>query len=642
MKPVLFVCMPFAGIDRPALGVSLLKSILAREGQASEVAYLNLWYAEMIGAADYGWVGDVGGSQECVPHTAMAGDWLFSQFHYGPGALDGEGFIEEILRGPTSRLAEAQIARIRALRATVARFIDRCLRTIRWDDYAIIGFTTTFEQNMASLALAARIKERYPHLVIVFGGANCEGPMGAELHEQYPFIDYVASGEADVSFPALVRALREGRSTDGIRGIFRRRPDGGTWTDGPAELFRDLDGLPYPDFDDYFAALANLRIGGTIAPALQMETARGCWWGERSHCSFCGLNGDTMRFRAKQPDRAFEELRYLVERHGVPHVQFVDNILDLGYLDTFLPRIAQELPGLVLFYETKSNLKPAHIRTLRAAGVRYVQPGIESLSTPVLKLMGKGVSALQNVMFLRECAAAGVQAAWNVLYGFPGEDPAEYQTVLARLEALTHLAPPDAVGQIRLDRFSPNYEGAASLGIENVRPLPAYQYIYPFDDEALARVCYFFEYDYRDGRNPNEYAGALQALWHEWRAAPPGTLLLHERAGGRAVIEDTRFNRVTDSIALDPVQREVYVCCFEPRTVAAVIEHLERRFAPRRFDAARVEALLQALVEERVMVDERGRYLSVALAAPRARKDTWRNRRASERESGSSSSPSTR
>lgn len=42
--------------------------------------------------------------------------------------------------------------------------------------------------------------------------------------------------------------------------------------------------------------------------------------------------------------------------------------------------------------------------------MRRIQPGIESLSTPTLKLMEKGVSLLQNVRLLSWCAEIGISA----------------------------------------------------------------------------------------------------------------------------------------------------------------------------------------------------------------------------------------
>ena len=105
----------------------------------------------------------------------------------------------------------------------------------------------------------------------------------------------------------------------------------------------------------------------------------------------------------------------------------MDNILDLKYFKTLLPELARQGARVSLFYETKSNLKKDQVRLLRDAGVTMIQPGIESFSDEVLKLMKKGVSGLQNIQLLKWCKEIGVEPLWNFLLGFPGESPDEYQ-----------------------------------------------------------------------------------------------------------------------------------------------------------------------------------------------------------------------
>ena len=52
---------------------------------------------------------------------------------------------------------------------------------------------------------------------------------------------------------------------------------------------------------------------------------------------------------------------------------------------------------------------------MRAGGMTSIQPGIESLSTRVLQVMQKGVSAAQNIQLLRWCGEVGINVAWNLL-----------------------------------------------------------------------------------------------------------------------------------------------------------------------------------------------------------------------------------
>ena len=73
---------------------------------------------------------------------------------------------------------------------------------------------------------------------------------------------------------------------------------------GAGRPIDDLDALPVPDYSDYFRDLDASGVSADVLPVLLFETARGCWWGAKSHCTFCGLNGGAMAFRAKSQSRA--------------------------------------------------------------------------------------------------------------------------------------------------------------------------------------------------------------------------------------------------------------------------------------------------------------------------------------------------
>src|SRR5439155_9938826 len=134
--------------------------------------------------------------------------------------------------------------------------------------------------------------------------------------------------EAEESFPALARRLLSGRPIGPpggpIPGIVYRVA-GQSVATGPAPLLRHLDKLPVPDFGDYFRDLEQSTGGAAVVPTLLLETSRGCWWGAKSHCTFCGLNGGMMAFRSKSAERALEELEYLVGRWRIDQVEVVDN-----------------------------------------------------------------------------------------------------------------------------------------------------------------------------------------------------------------------------------------------------------------------------------------------------------------------------
>ena len=167
---------------------------------------------------------------------------------------------------------------------------NSCLSTpwrVPWREYAVVGFTSTFEQNVASLAMARQVKHLSPETAIVFGGANWEGEMGLELHQRFRFVDYVCSGESERSFPRLVEQIFHGDAVNEVQGIVYRA-DGQSVSTGPPEMIHEMDQLPVPDFGDFFMTRSE-RAGNAVVPTLLLRPR--AVLGAKHHGTFCGLNG---------------------------------------------------------------------------------------------------------------------------------------------------------------------------------------------------------------------------------------------------------------------------------------------------------------------------------------------------------------
>jgi len=616
MKKVLLLSMPFGALERPSLGLSLLKPRLEKEGFKTDVRYLTFAFAEFIGQEDYQWM--------CyqLPYTAFAGDWSFTWALYGDRPDIDREYIQKVLR-QTWRLPDIDINRILRIRSMIPHFMEYCMAAIPWTEYGIVGFTSTFEQNIASLALAKTLKKTYPEIVTVFGGANWEADMGRELHSQMNFVDYVCSGEAEDSLPALARCVLSGKSPEDsaepIRGVVYRSRKGDSIFTGPSEVVREMDRLPYPDFSDFFGDLERCTVSAPILPTLLFETSRGCWWGAKSHCTFCGLNGGTMAFRSKSARRALDELEYLVDRWQTDLVEVVDNILDMKYFNGVLPALARTRRPLQLFYEVKANLSRDQVKLLREAGVVRIQPGIESMSDHVLKLMRKGTTALRNIQLLKWAQEYSITVEWNILYGFPGETREDYAQMLEMLPSIRFLRHPCAAGPIRVDRFSPYHTTPADFGLINVRPMAIYGYLYPFDGESLSRIAYYFDFDYSPETNPTGYASEVVAYAAEWQRNPErGTLQSIRRHDGALTLLDTRSNATLKELTLTGLEQSAYEYCDELHSCTNIIHYLRRSFPDVPFSDLRVKEFLDSLVTNRLMVTDGESYLSLAIRAPAA------------------------
>jgi ribosomal peptide maturation radical SAM protein 1 len=631
---VCLVSMPYASLNRPSLALGLLKAVLEREGIATRALYPNLTFAETVGLRLY----HLCSSQ--LPKDFLVGEWTFAEAAFRDAArASDEEYLERIAARYTSvhgyhrnpEGAGRLIEDLRSVRRAVDGFLGRVARRVLSTGARVVGCTSTFEQHTPSLALLRHIRELDPRVITVLGGANCEGVMGRATHRGFLWVDYVVAGEADALIGGLCRRLLdEGRDIPadelpaGVHGPASR--ERGDAAEAKRPVFRALDSLPVPDFDDYFRALGRFRHAAAVRPGLPLETSRGCWWGAVSHCTFCGLNGSTMTFRSKSPARVHQEIRELEERYGISRFETVDNILDMGYFQSLLPALEADGGGerRRIFYEVKANLRRSQVEALRRAGIVWLQPGIESLHSAVLELMSKGIQAWQNVQLLKACRELGVRLSWNFLWGFPGEEDAWYAEMASWLPALEHLQPPSGVTRVRFDRFSPYHQKPEAFGL-TLRPAPAASYVYPLPDEELRDLTYYFA---AAGR-PDLFAGdgeitggrpgvrAIQERVGAWQMAfwmePPA--LTVEDDGEGLDCEDTRSCAMERSCRLAGLDRAVYLAAQD----APLADRLPSVLAERQGIAASPEetaAAVERLARRSLVLTIDRRLLALGLRGP--------------------------
>ncbi|MBM7077200.1 RiPP maturation radical SAM C-methyltransferase [Micromonospora sp. MMS20-R1-14] len=527
--------MPWNSATRPSIQVGILRSVAEAEGWQvdSHYAYLDFYSMapQILGLSDDDWAQAYELIAERLYHLSV-GDWIFSRRGAAP---EERAAYVDLLR--SKRVDETSIGVIDALRAVADRHVAATTERLLAAEPQVIGFTSMFSQNGATLAVAERLREAGYTGTIVLGGSNCEGSMGRALLANFPALDAVVDGPGEEALAALLAQVAADQPVRSAGRLVAR----GEGTAQVAELVpADRLTVPMPNYDGFFEQLSTAGLD-RLEPdvSLPVEFSRGCWWGAKTHCTFCGLNGATMRYRSKHPDSVAGELRHLMDRYGVLDFFAVDNILDLGYLDTALPAVEELRSDHSLFFEVKANMEWADIRRMRRAGVRSVQPGIESLSTEGLRALRKGATAFLNVRFLLGCAEYGVRADWNILTGYPGEAPASILAQIDLVASLSHLVPPH-VTLIRFDRFSPYVESPAEYGLTLTKPFPGYRFAYPALSESdLWNIAYHFEGEFTDDPRNVELRRRLAARIRLWRSRH-GEASFTYRLGFASVVLDDR------------------------------------------------------------------------------------------------------
>lgn len=618
---IALVNSPFASIQTPSIQLGLIKAICVRDGLPLDDLYVNVDFAAGMGELVY--------HSCCFTPSPEIGEWLFGHAAFGSDTppepyLDRfKGEVAYFCNKASLTLDQLLELRQEIIPKLVAESAERLAH------YDVVAFTSTFQQNVAALALARAAKERRPELKTVMGGANFHGSMGREHFRVFPFIDCVVTGEADHFVSALFRSILDGTELPPGPGIFVRGHEREERAERDPIYLGSMDDLPVPDYSSYFETLARHQINpGALGHEVSVpfESSRGCWWGAKHHCTFCGLNSVGMTFRAKSPERVANEVKGLVESYGVTRFDATDNIVERKKMAQLMNGLADLDLGVDLFYEIKSNVSPEDVQMMRKAGIKRVQPGIESFSSRVLKIMSKGVSGLQNVNALRWMATYGVDPLWNILYGFPGELVEDYTEQARLIPWIAHLPPPQVMTRINLDRFSPNLEDPELRSqFEDIQPFPSYQFLYP-PEIVTERVAYHFTGKPAGGLEDEDYEPFFRALqywkssWRhdeltpfsEWSSGRP--LLSYEIVDAdRAIVIDSR--RRPDQplrIVVEGLDHAVLDKCFrKPTSVVVVTE----RLIAEGYDEAEVGRSIQRLLKQRMIVEEGAHLLALPVAA---------------------------
>ena len=618
-EPIGLVYMPWGSVARGSIAIGILKECAKQIGIKPDVHYLNIKFAEKIGVELYESISEA---------SAFFPEWFFSSVLFGPQGLGllknslDDLLSTELGRQMAERLKEltngSEELCLKIVNEYVPQYIDECLASVDWSQYRVIGFSATFAQTLASLLLAKQIKDRHPDVRIVLGGANVDSEMGFEVIKACNWIDYVVHGEAEVSFPQLLKNIYNDDESQKIPGVSVRRGTEIVPGYSDAQLLHNLNESPMPDYSDFMKEAQRANIDKQFRIKLSFESSRGCWWGAKAHCTFCGLNGNNMAFRKKEPARVYDEVLKLAGQYRCLTLNAVDNILDMGYFKQLLPRLAEANFDLSLFYEVKANLTREQVRKLAASGITQIQPGIESFSTELLRMMRKGVTAIQNIQLLKWCYEDGIDPYWNILYGFPGERAEQYKDLPRLMRLLSHLRPPGGLSPVIFERFSPYHFEKEKFKL-TLTPFPLYPLLYPSPVE-YDKVAYYFHGRWEgQTEDPQEYIKPTLEVHQEWLARwdEGRTVFYYEKGPGFLTLYDNRplvkgaglrFRRQN----LNEKQARVYLFCDEKRSFKA-IEQMLNEGSEKPLPNEKLRIMLDQFVEHGLMYSENDSYLSLAV-----------------------------
>lgn len=330
--------------------------------------------------------------------------------------------------------------------ATAARVAELDPRLVAVVVYGHQPSASTQNMTGASACVNA-LKNQSPNTnVLMLGGHVAALPERTLLEER---CDFVARDEGLLGVVGLLEARGESSDPDlaAIPGLVYRQ--GGRVVLNPAaplvtDLDREMSGIAWDLLPMSRYRAHNWHCFGYPArtPYAAIYTTLGCPY----HCSFCciqapfksgeqalGLSTAVNSYRFWTPPEVVREIDLLVNRYGLRHLKFADEMFVLnprhvlGLCDLLIDRDY----GLNIWaYARVDTVREAMIDKLKRAGFNWLALGIEAASDRVLADVDKRCRRDEVFETVHRLKEAGINVIGNYIFGLPEDTAASMRETL--------------------------------------------------------------------------------------------------------------------------------------------------------------------------------------------------------------------
>lgn len=306
------------------------------------------------------------------------------------------------------------------------------------DNFNYLSKMSLLRMREAAFAMIASAKVR-GCVVIVAGADMTDHPEHYLSHGA----DVAILREGEETLLELLPVLAQREAWVAIPGIAFPDTDGAVVRTLPRPVMRDIDALPLPAWDliDWPRYKQAWREAHGYF-SVNMVTTRGCPF----HCNWCAKPIWGQRYAVRSTRSVVDEMRWLRDNVQPDHIWFMDDIM--GIQDKWIEDFADELDrqGVHIPFKSLNRvdllLRGKTIPALARAGAKIVWVGAESGSQAILDAMDKGTTVEQIYEAARQLHAHGIQVAFFLQFGYPGETRADIERTLQMVRDLL----PDDIG----------------------------------------------------------------------------------------------------------------------------------------------------------------------------------------------------
>ena len=300
-------------------------------------------------------------------------------------------------------------------------------------DPDIIGIACSHTVDRGSAYRVARfVKEALGgNTKVVFGGHHGSA-MAEQIVRNLP-VDVVVVGEGEETFEELIRTWENNGDIHDVKGIVFMEGDELVATAGRPPI-NDLDTLPFPVRGEISGNRPVASIFPFPLPRIKYKgksigsrtyasiaTSRGCPY----KCQFCSVAAFWgARWRMRSPRNVVDEIAMLVGKHGVRHINFLDDIF------TTQPERVIEICKEILCRDieitwdsmTRVDFVSEELAYwMRKSGCVFTSFGIETGDDIVMKNINKEINNERVISAFDIFRKQGIATVALMMVGNPGE-----------------------------------------------------------------------------------------------------------------------------------------------------------------------------------------------------------------------------
>ena len=275
-----------------------------------------------------------------------------------------------------------------------------CLAKLGSQIYVFMISIHTNGNMFHALKIASELKKVHKNSLIVFAGLGPSSQAPYVL-ASYPSVDVIIKGESEATFTDLILRIDQGKEDNNqkeilldipgisflLNGIFHRTEN--------RPLIKDLDELPFPNFEYYGTAINQLSKYTqetkylNVEENIHLEAGRGCPF----DCTFCS-NGYLWerKYRLKSPKRIINEMRECKEKFGATKFLLHQQLFSANKAKTldFCYRLIESKLDVEWSCFTRNDcVDPEILKAMKASGCNTVMYGIESGSQAIQDSLNK-------------------------------------------------------------------------------------------------------------------------------------------------------------------------------------------------------------------------------------------------------------